>query len=204
MSSLASVSSSASKTDLLDEALDLMDTIQLLQYFDFAGLAEALSEVASRIFEQSQQGHNEAVKANDRQKDILIIQGLDTTLASTKRRSGLVQTNALLSNLLRTITHLARTYRQLLVIVELGVELRDGRAEGDAAEVVSAFASDTARKISVTPGGTVGRNLEAGMDLMILIHNAWGKVDTGKQIAEVVKDRTGSGLGIWTVCKTNE
>ncbi len=161
----------------------------MLQYFDFAGLAESVEEVSSRIFQASTQTSS--------QKRVLYIEGLGTTIESAQRRSGVVQANALLTALLRTVTHLSRIYPHLLVV--LGLDLRlDSRVDDG---IQSVFASGTGSDLRMDPRGALGRTLEGALDVVVLVHNAYGTAIDGSTIVEVVKDRLGDTVGEWAVWK---
>ena len=172
---------------LSPSAVQLLGEAQLLQYFDFAGLAESVEEVSSRLF----------LATTSLQKRILYIEGLGTIIESAQRRSGIVQANALLASLLRSLTHLSRTYPYLLVLLEL--ELRLDSKVDDA--VQSAFASGTGSDMTVEPRGALGRSLDGAVDVMVLVHTPHGTAIDGSTIVEVVKDRMGDGVGEWAVWK---
>lgn len=170
-------------------AVQYLESVQLLQYFDFAGLTESVAEVSSRQFALS----NESAS----QKTILYIEGLDVMIEGTQRRSGLVQANALLSSLLRTLVHLSRTHPCLLVLLDL--RLRED-SKGDEA-TLSAFASAIGSDMRLQCGGALGQTLDAGLDVLVLVHDAHGIATTGSAIVEVVKDRVDDALGEWAVWK---
>lgn len=182
-------------------ALKLLDSVQILQYFDFAGLAESVSEVAASLHElQASSGKYVAARKSASSEEnplILFIDGLGSALESTQRRSGIVHANALAASLLRSITHLSRSHPSLLVLLSLETS-RDTRSGED---FVSAFSSSTGRTVSgVSPGGVLVRTLLSGIDTSVLVHDmVHSGLEDGDMIVEVIKDRVGGSLGCWAV-----
>ena len=179
-------------------SVKLLDTVQLLQYFDFAGLAESVSEVSDHLHGllANREKHSTS-NAEYSKRLILFVDGLDSALESTQHRSGFVQANALGASLLRSITHLSRNYPSLLVLLSL--EANQDTRSGD--DFTSAFSSSTARSIrEVGPGGMLRRTLLAGIDTVVLVHDSVDSgLNDGDLIVEVVKDRAGASLGHWAV-----
>lgn len=183
-----------------DTCLQLLDTVQIMQYFDLAGLAESLSEVATYL-------HNfysgpapllpsHGMVSPSKKRHVLLVDGLCPALESTQRRSGVVQANALAASLLRSVTHLSRSYPSLLVLLSLEVS-RDARG---AKEITSAFSDLGEGTCGVSPGGVLQRALLAGIDTVVLLHDMGDAgLEDGNLIVEVVKDRVGAGLGQWVV-----
>jgi hypothetical protein len=168
-------------------AVQYLERVQVLQYFDFAGLTESVAEVSARLFD----GRTSATS----QKTVLYIEGLGTMIEGTQRRSGLVQSVALLSSLLRSLTHLSRTHPCLLTVVDL----RFGNDPKGEDAIQSTFATATGSDMRMQPEGTLGRTIEAALDVLVLVHDARGTATTGSSIVEVVKDRVGGALGEWAV-----
>jgi hypothetical protein len=171
-------------------AVKYLENVQLLQFFDFAGLTESVAEVSALLFHG---GHSSAG-----QKTVLYLEGVGIAIENIQRRSGMVQANAMLSSLLRTLVHLSRTYPCLLILLQL--DLRKD-SKGDEA-IRSAFASATASEIRYQPGGALGRTLEGALDVMVAVHDGYGTTNDGAMIVEVVKDRAGNALHQWAVWKT--
>ena len=94
----------------------------------------------------------------------------------------------------RSIAHLARGREEgALVLVLLSLE---GNAGGE--DLVSAF-SRSGTGAGAVPGGRVlGKVVLGGVDTAVLVHDA---LEGGEVVVEVVKDRTGGGLGHWAVWK---
>lgn len=162
-----------------------------MPYFDFVGLSESLSEVASRLHDLQNSSRTASPQLK---RYVLFIDGLCPALESTQRRSGLVQANALAASLLRSVAHLSNSHPHVLVLFNLEVswETRGGE------ELRSAFSSPRNNFCVVNPGGMAQKTLLAGIDTVVLLHDT---VDAGLKngdlIAEVVKDRTGASLGQW-------
>ena len=138
-------------------------------------------------------GHSSGVK-----KTILYLEGLGIAIENLQRRSGMVQANAMLSSLLRTLVHLSRTYPCLLILLQLDLRKDSKRDEA----IRSAFTSATASEIKHQPGGALGRTLEGALDVMVVVHDGYGTTTDGAMIVEVVKDRAGNSLHQWAIWKT--
>ena len=171
-------------------AIKYLKNVQLLQFFDFAGLTESVAEVSALLFHN---GHSSGVK-----KTILYLEGLGIAIENLQRRSGMVQANAMLSSLLRTLVHLSRTYPCLLILLQLDLRKDSKRDEA----IRSAFTSATASEMRYQPGGALSRTLEGALDVMVVVHDGYGTTTDGAMIVEVVKDRTGNALHQWAVWKT--
>ena len=185
-------------------SLRLLETVQILRYFDVAGLTESLSEVDARLHPiQCASDACPGTAGRSRTRTILYIDGLGPALESVQRRSGSVQANALAVSLLRSITHLSRLHSALLVVLNLPTK-QDGRGDD---EVTSAF-SQTGRSAcgqSLSRGGMLGRMIADGVDTMVLVHGAVDpSASDGDHIVEVVKDRVGGCLGAWAVWRDKE
>ena len=203
-------------------AFELLDSVQVLQYLDLPGLAEALSEVSQRLFENGQihattdSGTGGSATENGPSGgSILLVQGLSTVLNSVQRRSGIVQTSAILSNLLRTIKHLSRIHHDLIVLVEADITTESpiaGERDLEAGQLDTAFSSATGTAMGVVPGGAVGSVIDRGTDVMVCVHDGFamttgdakGKNRDGghrsrTRVVEVVKDTMRGRLGEWCI-----
>jgi hypothetical protein len=173
--------------------IQLLDTVQLMPYFDFVGLSESFSEVSARLHDL----RNGARKDSSLLKrHILLVDGLCPALESAQRRSGLVQANALAASFLRSITHLSRSHPSLLILLKL-VASQDARG---GEQLISAFSSPGKSFCGVSPGGMLENTLLAGTDTVVLLHDTvYAGLRDGDLILEVVKDRVGTSLGQWVV-----
>lgn len=173
--------------------IQLLDTVQIMPYFDIVGLSESFSEVTSRLLDMHNMTDDEP---SHRKRHILLIDGLCPALDSTQRRSGLVQVNALAASFLRSVTNLSRSHSHILIVVNLGATW-DSRG---VRELTSAFSGVGKCFSGVSPGGLLQTTLLAGIDTVILLHDMVGAgLKDGDLIVEVVKDRTDACLGHWTV-----
>lgn len=197
-------------TDKRPDSTELLSRIQLLQYLSLSGLTESLGDVSASLFEPISA---DALKS----PGMLLIQGVSATLADTQRRNGATHAAAVASNLMRSLTHLSRTYPNLLVLVDLDHELHqpassiDGHTRGTLS---SAFSSSSGEALALCPANTsVSVVLESGMDVILAVHDGFGKTKEHDRkearkggakrgrtaIVEIVKDREGSGYGSWGV-----
>lgn len=203
-------------------AFDLLERVRILQYLDLPGLAESLSEVSQSLFE-----HDKVYKTTDDgtggdlpghhipTRSLLLIQGLSATLTTVQRRSGNVQTCAILSNILRTINHLSRIYSDLVALVEVEITTESqvaGEGESEAGCLDTAFSSSTGAPMRVVPEGAVGTVIEQDMDVVLCVHDGFAKAtgiakdkrrNAGQGartlIVEVVKDTVGATFGEWCI-----
>ena len=198
-------------------ALELLNGVQLLQYLDLPGLAESLSEVSQRLFEDAQRSGHDGGQAPSEKRggSVLLIQGLSAILSTAERRSGGVQTCAILANLIRSIKHLGKTHRDLFVLVEVDVT-SDGHVVGEGGRESSlldtAFSSSTGVGLRVLPETALGSLLERGLDVMVCVHDGFGikseesrarRREGGPKtktcIVEVVKDKIRGRVGEWCI-----
>ena len=182
--------SNISPTQEPANAIKYLKNVQLLQFFDFAGLTESVAEVSALLFQGDY--------SSEMKMTILYLEGIGIAIENIQRRSGMVQANAMLSSLLRTLVHLSRTYPCLLILLQLDMRKDSKRDEA----IRSAFTSATASEIKHQPGGALGRTLEGALDVMVVVHDGYGTTTDGAMIVEVVKDRTGNALHQWAVWKT--
>jgi hypothetical protein len=200
-------------------ALRLLENVQLLQYLDLPGLAESLSEVSQRLFESAQgfEDTSDASKLATTKSpgSIVLVQSLSQILGSIQRRSGPVQTCSLLSNLLRTIRHLSRSYRDTVVLLELKITTDNPFSEArkqEIGQIESAFSTATGDELYAVPESIVGGVMEREIDVLVCVHDGFGKTaqvskGSGKEgeartqtrIVEVVKDRVGERFGKWCI-----
>lgn len=167
-----------------------------------AGLLESLSEVSSAL-----QSCNK--------RSILLIQGLTSAFAATQRKNGLVQTAALLTSVLHSISSLSRSTGGIgLCLLELeivwvvstaqaqglpqGQGVQQPHGESSAAprsksaegigELQTAFSSNAARVMKVNAHVVLGELIARAIDTIVVVHDADGKVEGKARIVEVVKD----------------
>lgn len=182
--------SNISPTQEPANAIKYLKNVQLLQSFDFAGLTESVAEVSALLFQGDY--------SSEMKMTILYLEGIGIAIENIQRRSGMVQANAMLSSLLRTLVHLSRTYPCLLILLQLDMRKDSKRDEA----IRSAFTSATASEMRYQPGGALGRTLEGALDVMVVVHDGYGTTTDGAMIVEVVKDRAGNSLHQWAIWKT--
>ncbi|KAK5206599.1 hypothetical protein LTR47_010808 [Exophiala xenobiotica] len=208
-------------------AIELLKRVQVLQYFDFAGLAEAVAEVGEAVYRRTQQTRelqeeHKSENNGNQVMDVVLIQGLGQTVTSTYRRSGVVHVNALLANLTRNIVQLSRISADVLVLVDVSVEfdsvkenntgLEASRRFATGMELESAFSGPSGEHLRLICGNeSLSRTLETAFDCLVAVHDGLGRVkDRTKQprkrqqVVEVLKDRLGDTTGLWAVWTTND
>ncbi|KIW25125.1 uncharacterized protein PV07_10789 [Cladophialophora immunda] len=205
-------------------AIELLKPVRLLQYFDLAGLAESLGEISQDLFQRAHVTNKTTPAELYRRalpRDIVLIQGLAQTVSATHRRSGLVQSNALLGDMMRNTTQISRISRDVLVLVEVALEIGaaydlQSRQEGAKARKVhatiqleSTFVGSSGETLRLYSGHeSLARTLEAALDCIVVAHDGFGRVkesrrpnESGEQVVEVVKDRVGDLMGVWGLWK---
>lgn len=205
--------------------MDLLKKVQLLQFFDLAGLVESIAEVNESIYQLSQttsqrkQTSTSAINSNTDLQCMVLVEGLAPTLSVAQRRSGIVQANALLAGLTRSITQLSKLSAQPLVLISVPIEVHATRiAEGDRETsspkrdgqgmlLDSAFSGPNGERYRLACGSlTLSRTLEASLDRLVHVHDAVGRAPVPKRhrqllykyAIEVIKDRIGSMTGMWS------
>ena len=191
-------------------AIKLLDTVQILQPLDLTGLSESLAEVSSCLYRLS-------VKTDtSRQPLVLHLTSLASLLssqASYASQVSLTRTSAVLATLLRTLTHLSRTYHNLLVLVDLDLQVQRRapskipqiRQGNQGHELHSGFASSTGAMLQLqgSASKTIAQILERSCDTIVAVHrpeqmrHSHDGRDANEWVVEVVKDRMGANLGFW-------
>lgn len=176
------------------DAKGLLNGVSLLQYLDAPGLLESLSEVSSTL--SSAQSN----KQSPSKRTILLLQGLVPTINALHRRSGLIQTAALLSSILQSIRNIASaSHGSCLVLVELDISwtnpntsLTISTSQSLAQSTLStAFTSPTGRMLRINAHSTLASLIESQTDLLIALHDADGRINARREkrrIVEVVRD----------------
>ena len=190
--------------------LQLLDRVSILQYLDIAGLSESIAEVSSALDSNPKDDSTNPLSSHP---IIILISALHSSLSSVQRRHGLVQACALGAGLLRSLAHLAAAARSALVLLSL--EGNGGAREWEGGlGLGSAFArkgrggsgigTGTGAGTWAVPGGgggALGKVIMDGVDTAVLVRNDGLEGGGGQVVVEVVKDRTGGGLGCWAVWK---
>jgi hypothetical protein len=189
-------------------AIEKLRPVRLMQYFDFAGLTESITEVNERLYKKAHE------KGDSR--DYVLIQGIGSVVSATHRRSGLVQANALLSDLMRNVVQLARSIH-VLVMLEFPIDVQhtsNVQQEQDTRaprafrniDLESAFSGSHGEGFRLSCGHqTLATTLETSLDCIIAVHDGLGRLERRKKprerVVEVVKDRNGDLTGTWVLWK---
>jgi hypothetical protein len=194
----------------LSAATQVLQDVKLLQYFDLAGLVEAVAEVNEAIYRQSQQPRDP--NAAGEVENLVLIQGIGPTMSATHRRSGFVQANALLAGLTRNVVQLSRTFGGVMVLVDVPVAVDTTVSGGQPSglststvgtELESAFSGPAGEALRLALGNeSLSQILEAALDRMVAVHDGLGRLRTKplhqqERVVEVVKDRLGDLTGLW-------
>ncbi|KAI7977946.1 hypothetical protein EIK77_009486 [Talaromyces pinophilus] len=216
------------------EALNLLDRVELLPVHDFSSATQAMSQVSdaiSKIHEQHRRASTGKEDENYNEEScqppttLLIIEGLDTMAEDVIHNSNAMRGSAILTPVLRTLTHLSRKHASFLSVllvntIALGSLQQQTQSQqisatqtspgdagvrtttmGTAGGLHSAFARDYTQGKSQHEGQVqpllntlLSRTLDQGIDVHLLL-----QVKRGQTLVEVIKDRTGDGLGKWSV-----
>lgn len=207
-------------------AMDLLKKVQLLQFFDMAGLVESIAEVNESIYRLSQatlEKNRTSMRLTSSDQGlgcIVLVEGLAPTLTATQRRSGIVQANALLAGLTRSIIQLSQLSVQPLVLISVSVDVRlpgqsgnettSPQRDGQGTRLDSAFAGPNGEEYRLICGSaSLFRTLETSLDRLIHISDALGRVQVRQRhqylpreyVIEVIKDRIGNTTGLWSTWK---
>ncbi|KAL4810331.1 hypothetical protein BDV18DRAFT_156700 [Aspergillus unguis] len=208
LSSLQSHSPSLNR----QEAITLLDSVQLFPVFDFSSAADAIAEVSERLHalhrsEGQDQKHEQAV---------IVLAGLDTLTESVIRSSNAVRGTAVLTSALRTLTQLSRMHSARLSIVLVNTsgvgpfQFAQSQAQAQAeTQVQSQSQSRGDGPHSIFTGtdtplfpSLLMRTLDLGVDTHLLMSRtnmSMGQGSRAATVVEVIKVRVGAGLGRWTV-----
>jgi hypothetical protein len=221
------------------EALNLLDRVELLPVHDFSSAAQAISQVSDAISNIREQHRRTSVEDQEEDKDdndegrqppttLLIIEGLDAMAEDVIHNSNAMRGSAILTPVLRSLTHLSRTHTFFLSCLLVNTtalgstmysqqqtqpqqisatQTSPGDAGGrttmmsTAGALHSVFARDYTQGKSLHEGQVqpllntlLSRTLDQGIDTHLLL-----QVRRGQALVEVIKDRTGDGLGKWCV-----
>lgn len=204
-------------------AVDLLKKVQLLQFFDLAGLVESITEVSESIYQLTQVGSQrnqmppKATNAHQEPQHVVLIEGLASTLSATQRRSGFVQANALLAGLTRSITQLSKLSGRPLVLISVPIDVRTGsepgqtetthlQRDGQGLPLESAFSGRNWESYTLVCGSMIlSQTLARSLDQLVHVHDAFGRAQSRRKdpklpidcVIEVMKDRVGNLTGLW-------
>lgn len=159
------------------DAKNLLNGVSLLQYLDIAGLSESVSEVFGAL---SSQGSG----SDGRKRAIVLIQGLSSCIGVTQRRSGIVQTAAVVSSILQSVRNVVHgSGGMCLGLVEVEVGWVGGTVDSTAQATLwdtavsravrqdtgvkgfdTAFASNAGRVLRINMNSILSRIVEEGVE----------------------------------------
>ncbi|GIJ87813.1 hypothetical protein Asppvi_006726 [Aspergillus pseudoviridinutans] len=187
-----------------NEAIALLDHVQLLPVFDFRAAVQAISQVADAL-----QSAPESTGEGGRPRTLFLIAGLDTLTEDIIRASNPVKGAAALTAALRTLTQLSRVHGSHLVVMLVntrGLGPAPGFRPGSGVERQQVSRGDLRPPVddegvySMFHAGTpllpslLMRTLDQGIDTHVLLSMV--KED---RVVEVIKDRVGEGVGKWCI-----
>lgn len=202
-----------------DDAIKRLDSVQLLPVHNFPNATQAIGQVSRSLQEIAERRQRRQRRQRPRDSDkpahhpvILIVVGLDALADGIIRASNPVKGTALLAATLRNLTRMSRAYASFLSTILVNTnglgppnfesdkqpgskqskapETEDTRSSRDDG-IHSIFQSSEPSLLS----NLLMRTLDQGIDTHILLSD----VKTTK-VAEVIKDRVGSGVGKWSIC----
>lgn len=194
-----------------EDAIRRLDSVQLLPVFDLQHAGQAIAKV-SEALEQSKerkQKSNEGEKSTEAlgPSVLLLVAGLDTLADGVIRNSNPAKGTAVLAAILRSLTRMTRTHKSDLSTILVNTNglgaygaPSDNTNQTKAQEDDSnATRDDGLHSIFQMPGPSLlsnllMRTLDQGIDTHILLSDV-----KAAQVAEVIKDRAGTGLGKWGI-----
>ncbi|KAJ5439691.1 uncharacterized protein N7458_010689 [Penicillium daleae] len=195
------------------EAMERLDAVQLLPVQTLPNAAQAIGKVSESLQEllERRQAQQKLAFAEPGPPVVLIVVGLDTLAEGVIRASNPVRGTALLAATLRNLTRMARAYSSWLSIILINTSGLgpayfeahhlpepnhakkpgdgDARPSGDDG-IHSIFSTSGSTLLSTLPMKT----LDQGIDTHIMLSDV-----KATQVAEVIKDRIGTGLGKWGI-----
>ncbi|KAJ5267067.1 hypothetical protein N7478_009875 [Penicillium angulare] len=194
-----------------DDAIKRLDSVHLLHVHDLQNAAQAIKHVSERLQqaqERRQQPHEASISRNS--TSVLVVVGLDTLAEGVIRASNPARGAAVLASTLRMMTRMSRTHSDFLSIIlvntsglgsayEFDQEGSNRRNNAPSDADVRSSRDDGIHSIFQMPGypllsNLLMRTLDQGIDTHILLSDV-----KYARVAEVIKDRTGPGLGKWGI-----
>lgn len=191
------------------EALRYLDAVQLLPVQNFPNAAQAIGKVSESLQELQERRQN--APAEPTQPVLLIVVGLDTLAEGVIRASNPVRGTALLAATLRNLTRMARAYTSWLSVILINTSGL-GPAHFESHHPPDSTSTKNPGDEDAKPPGDDGihsifqmpcsallstllmKTLDQGIDTHILLSDV-----KATQVAEVIKDRVGTGLGKWGI-----
>lgn len=190
-----------------DESIARLDSVQLFPVYNFPNAAQAIGKVSDSLQEIQQKRQH----SNNTHPIILIVVGLDTLAEGIVRASNPVKGAALLAATLRNLTRMSRAYGSYLSVIlvntnGLGPPHFESHQQPEMKQPQVLPEDDTrpAREdglhsiFQITGPSLLFnllmRTLDQGIDTHILLSDV-----KAARVAEVIKERVGSGLGKWGI-----
>ncbi|KAJ5290125.1 carboxypeptidase Y [Penicillium atrosanguineum] len=199
---LNSLQSTAGQSLSREDAIKRLDLVQLLPIHSFPNAAQAIGCVSTSLQEiQSKHADNDSI--------VLIVVGLDTLAEGIIRASNPVKGTALLAATLRNLTRLSRTYNSFLSVMLVNTnglgaphfesDKHPEKQKAPPEEDTRFSRDDGIHSIFQSPGPPLlstllMRTLDQGIDTHLLLSDI-----KSAKVAEVIKDRVGTGLGKWGI-----
>ncbi|KAJ5155795.1 hypothetical protein N7492_008598 [Penicillium capsulatum] len=194
-----------------EDAIRYLDTVQLLPVFDLQHASQAIAMVSESLqkTQEMRQKSNSLEKSSDAlgPSVMLLVAGLDTLAEGVIRKSNPAKGTAVLAATLRSLTRMTRAHASGLSTILVNTNglgahgpppnaANQTKPEDDEG---SAARDDGVHSIFQMPGSTLlsnllMRTLDEGIDTHILLSDV-----KSAQVAEVIKDRVGTGLGKWGI-----
>ncbi|GKZ64015.1 hypothetical protein AnigIFM50267_000307 [Aspergillus niger] len=183
-----------------NQAIALLDSVQLFPVYDFNAAAQAIHEIATTI------STTPLTETPDQR--LIIITGLDTLTEGVIRASNPLRGSAMLMSILRTLTQLTRTHASILSVMlvntsglgkvassqsgatEIDANAIGGMYEVDGEGIQSVFRAHSSEMFP----SLLMKTLDQGIDTHLLVSSI-GRVP----VVEVIKDRVGGNVGRWCV-----
>lgn len=200
----------------MDNAIKRLDSVQLLPVHSFPNAGQAIGQVSESLQSIAENRRVLSQTNNANQPDhpiLLIVVGLDTLAEGILRASNPIKGTALLAATLRNLTRMSRAYASFLSIILVNTnglgspiygsgkqspadskepqvpEAEDSRSLRDDG-IHSIFQSSEPSLLS----NLLMKTLDQGIDTHILLSDV-----KATPVAEVIKDRVGSGVGKWGI-----
>lgn len=187
-----------------EDAIRRLDSVQLLPVFDLQHASQAIAKVSELL----QKAGEERRQSTEIQPVVLFVAGLDTLAEGVIRNSNPAKGTAVLAAILRNLTRMSRSHGSYLSVILVNTNGL-GSVHGQQSESTdqskaqggdgNASRDDGIHSIFQTPGSSLlstllMRTLDQGIDTHILLSEV-----NSATVAEVIKDRTGPGLGKWGI-----
>lgn len=199
---LNSLQSTAGQSLSREDAIKLLESVQLLPIQTFPNAAQAIGTVSQALHEiQTRRANADPV--------VLMVVGLDTLAEGIIRISNPVRGTALLAATLRNLTRLSREYASFLSVMLVNTnglgsphfepDKQPEKHKGPTEEGTRLARDDGIHSIFYMPdvpllSTLLMRTLDSGIDTHILLSDI-----KSAKVAEVIKDRIGPGLGKWGI-----